>query len=162
MEVAERNPVTRYGSACTGTYLPSSDQSPPAPPLSSPPSLDVPSSLCSSWVCNITSQRYSNSKRRYITQGMKSYRSTNLELLYAKLWAVVPRSYAWTRARSPCPHLRQSGSGGWVDCPVGNPVPPMSLLEICPRDNHRDEHISLYPWYIYCLIEYPWKAPCID
>jgi hypothetical protein len=36
------------------------------------------------------------------------------------------------------------------------------VLEICPRDNHRDEHISLYPWYIYCLIEYPWKAPCID
>jgi hypothetical protein len=21
----------------------------------------------------------------------------------------------------------------------------MPLLEICPRDNHRDEHISLYP-----------------
>jgi hypothetical protein len=39
---------------------------------------------------------------------------------------------------------------------------PQDVLEICPRDNHRDEHISLYPWYIYCLIEYPWKAPCID
>ena len=47
----------------------------------------------SSWICNITSQRYSNSKRRYITQGMTSYRSTNLELLYAMLWVVVPRSY---------------------------------------------------------------------
>jgi hypothetical protein len=22
---------------------------------------------------------------------------------------------------------------------------PVHLLEICPRDNHRDEHISLYP-----------------
>jgi hypothetical protein len=29
---------------------------------------------------------------------------------------------------------------------------PMLLLEICPRDNHRDEHISLYPWYIYIYI----------
>jgi hypothetical protein len=45
MEVAERCPVRRQGSACTGTSLPSSDQPPPAPPLSSPPSLDVPSSL---------------------------------------------------------------------------------------------------------------------
>jgi hypothetical protein len=36
----------------------------------------------SSWVCNIPTQCYSNSKRRYITQGMTSYRSTNLELLY--------------------------------------------------------------------------------
>jgi hypothetical protein len=26
------------------------------------------------------------------------------------------------------------------------------LLEICPRDNHRDEHISLYPLYIYILL----------
>jgi hypothetical protein len=52
MEVAERNPVRRQGSACTRTSPPSSDQppgEPPAPPpalpLSSPPSLDVPSSL---------------------------------------------------------------------------------------------------------------------
>jgi hypothetical protein len=45
MEVAERNPVRRQGSACTGTSPPSSDQPPPALPLSSPPSLDVPSSL---------------------------------------------------------------------------------------------------------------------
>jgi hypothetical protein len=29
------------------------------------------------------------------------------------------------------------------------------FLEICPRDNHRDEHIYLYSLYIYCLIEYP-------
>jgi hypothetical protein len=70
------------------------------------------------WVCNITNQCYSNSKRRYITQGMTSYRSTNLKLLYAMLWVVVPRSYDWTRARAPCSHLRQSGSGRRVDCHV--------------------------------------------
>jgi hypothetical protein len=48
MEVVERNLVRRQGSACTGTSPPSSDQppgEPPALPLSSPPSLDVPSSL---------------------------------------------------------------------------------------------------------------------
>jgi hypothetical protein len=52
MEVAERNPVRRYGSACTGTSPPSSTDLqgeppalPPALPSSSPPSLDVPSSL---------------------------------------------------------------------------------------------------------------------
>jgi hypothetical protein len=45
MEVAEGCLVRRQGSACTGTSPPSSDQSPPAPPLSSPPSLDVPSYL---------------------------------------------------------------------------------------------------------------------
>jgi hypothetical protein len=38
-----------------------------------------------SWVCNITSQCCSNSKRRYITQVLMSYKSTNLELLYAML-----------------------------------------------------------------------------
>jgi hypothetical protein len=59
----------------------------------------------SSWVCNITSQRYSNSKRRYITQGRTSYRSTNLELLYAMLWAVVPRSYGWTRVSLLAPEI---------------------------------------------------------
>jgi hypothetical protein len=26
------------------------------------------------------------------------------------------------------------------------------LLEICSKGNHRDEHISLYPWYIYIYI----------
>jgi hypothetical protein len=44
MEVAERNPVRRQGSACTGTSPPSSDdltREPPAPPSSSPPSLLV-------------------------------------------------------------------------------------------------------------------------
>jgi hypothetical protein len=48
MEVAERNHVRRQGSACTGTSSPSSDDlpgEPPAPPSSSSPSLDVPSSL---------------------------------------------------------------------------------------------------------------------
>jgi hypothetical protein len=37
--------VQRQGSACTGTSPPSSDQPPPAPSLSSPPYLDVLSSL---------------------------------------------------------------------------------------------------------------------
>jgi hypothetical protein len=40
--------VWRQGSACIGTSLPSSADlpgKPPAPPSSSPPSLDVPSSL---------------------------------------------------------------------------------------------------------------------
>jgi hypothetical protein len=48
MEVAERSPMRRQGSACTGTSPPSSDDlpgEPPAPPSSSPPSHDVPSSL---------------------------------------------------------------------------------------------------------------------
>jgi hypothetical protein len=48
MEVVERNPVRRQGSACTGTSPPSSTDLPgafPAPPSSSPPSPDVPSSL---------------------------------------------------------------------------------------------------------------------
>jgi hypothetical protein len=48
MEVAERSPVRRQGSACTRTSLPSSDDlpgEPPAPPPSSPRYLDVPSSL---------------------------------------------------------------------------------------------------------------------
>jgi hypothetical protein len=48
MKVAERSPVRRQGSACTGTSSPSYDDlpgEPPAPPPSSPPSLDVPSSL---------------------------------------------------------------------------------------------------------------------
>jgi hypothetical protein len=55
-------------------------------PLISPrPLHHYPHLHLSSWVCNITSQRYSNSKRRYKTQGRTSYRSTNLELLYALL-----------------------------------------------------------------------------
>jgi hypothetical protein len=48
MEVEERNPVRRQGSAYTGTSPPSSADlpgGPPAPPSSSPPSPDVPSSL---------------------------------------------------------------------------------------------------------------------
>jgi hypothetical protein len=52
MEVVERNPVRRQGSACNGTSPPSSTDLPcglpalpPALPSSSPPSLDVPSSL---------------------------------------------------------------------------------------------------------------------
>jgi hypothetical protein len=28
------------------------------------------------------------------------------------------------------------------------------VLEICPRDNHSDEHISLYPWYKYILLNW--------
>jgi hypothetical protein len=46
----------------------------------------------------------------------------------------VPRSYGWTRARAPCPHLRQSESGRRVDCPVGNPVPPLSLASSDPHE----------------------------
>jgi hypothetical protein len=49
MEVVERCPVRRQGSACTGTSLPSSNDlpgaPPPAPPSFSPPSRHVPSSL---------------------------------------------------------------------------------------------------------------------
>jgi hypothetical protein len=49
MEVVERCPVRRQGSTCTGTSPPSSDDLPgalpPAPPSSSLPSRDVPSSL---------------------------------------------------------------------------------------------------------------------
>jgi hypothetical protein len=55
MEVAQRSPMRRQGSACIGTSPPSSDDlpgeppappaPPPAPPSSSPPSRDVPSSL---------------------------------------------------------------------------------------------------------------------
>jgi hypothetical protein len=47
----------------------------------------------------------------------------------------VPRSYGWTRARAPCSHLRQSGSGGRVDCPIGNAVPPMSLSSSDPHEH---------------------------
>jgi hypothetical protein len=48
MEVVERNPAWHQGSACTGTSPSSSVDLPgghPAPPSSSPPSPDVPSSL---------------------------------------------------------------------------------------------------------------------
>jgi hypothetical protein len=38
------------------------------------------------------------------------------------------------------PHLRQSGSGGRVDSPVGNPVPPMPLASFDP---HEDISIDL-------------------
>jgi hypothetical protein len=72
----------------------------------------------SSWACNISPQCYNNSKRRYITQGMTSHRSTNLELLYPMIWDVLPRSYGWACARAPCSHLRQSGSGRRVNCPL--------------------------------------------
>jgi hypothetical protein len=111
-------------------------------------------SISSSWVCNITSQCYSNSKRRYITQVRTSYRSTNLELLYVMLWAIVPRSYGWTRARAPCSHLRQSGSGGRVNFPVGNPVPPMSLAS---SDLHKHIGVDLLGariifWAIECFL----------
>jgi hypothetical protein len=47
------------------------------------------------------------------------------------------RSYGWTRARAPCSHLRQSESGGRVDCPIGNPVPPMSLASSDPHEHIR-------------------------
>jgi hypothetical protein len=47
----------------------------------------------------------------------------------------MPRSYGWTRARAPCSHLRQSGSGGRVDCPVGKPVPLMSLASSDPHEH---------------------------
>ena len=47
----------------------------------------------------------------------------------------MSRSYGWTRVHVPCSHLRQSGSGGRVDCPVGNPVPPMSLACSDPHEH---------------------------
>jgi hypothetical protein len=47
----------------------------------------------------------------------------------------VSRSCGWTRACAPCPHLRQSGSGGRVNCPIGNPVPPMSLASSDPHEH---------------------------
>jgi hypothetical protein len=47
----------------------------------------------------------------------------------------VPRSYGWTRARAPCSQLRQSGSGGRVDCPVGNQVSSMSLASSDPHEH---------------------------
>jgi hypothetical protein len=72
----------------------------------------------SSWACNISSQGYNNAKRGYITQWMMRHKSTNLEFLNAMLWVVLPRSYGWARARAPCSHLRNSGRGGWVGCPV--------------------------------------------
>jgi hypothetical protein len=117
-----------------------------------------------SWVCNIPSQCYSNSKRRYITQGMTSYKSTNLELLYAMIWAVLSRSYGWARARAPCSHLRKSRSGWRLNCPVGNPVPPISLcveiiefqcsslrfLHILPHNflkTFSNFYHNLYIWY---------------
>jgi hypothetical protein len=49
----------------------------------------------------------------------------------------VPRSYGWTRARAPCPHLIQGGSGGRVDCLVSNPVLPMSLASSDPHEHIR-------------------------
>lgn len=88
----------------------------------------------SRWACNISPECYNNSKRRHITQGMTSYRSTNLELLYLMMWAILPRSYGWARAPGPCSHLRQSGSGRWVDCPIGNPVLPMPLASSDPHE----------------------------
>jgi hypothetical protein len=71
----------------------------------------------SSWVCNISPQCYNNSKRRYITQVMMSYRSTNLELLYPRcelscriVWLgsrlcslLAPETeWKWTTSRLPC------------------------------------------------------------
>jgi hypothetical protein len=91
MEMAERNPVRCQDSACIGTSPPSSVDlpgGPPAPPSSSPPSLDVHSFLLLAGSV-IFHQYYINSKRMYITQEMTSYKNTNLELLYAMLWAVV-------------------------------------------------------------------------
>jgi hypothetical protein len=45
------------------------------------------------------------------------------------------RVYGWDRARAPCSHLRQSGSVGRVDCPIGNPVPPMPLASSDPEED---------------------------
>jgi hypothetical protein len=117
--------MRRQGSTCTETS-----------PSSSPLSPDVPSSLFLAgsviFQANvIVTQR----EGIYITQGMTSYRSTNLGLLYAMMWAVLPRSYGWARARAPCSHLRQSGSGRRVDCTIGNPVPPMSLASSDPHED---------------------------
>jgi hypothetical protein len=52
----------------------------------------------------------------------------------------VPRSYGWIRARAPCLHLRQRGSGRRVDCPVGNPVLPIYLAS---SDPHEDIEVDL-------------------
>jgi hypothetical protein len=41
----------------------------------------------------------------------------------------------WIRARAPCSHMRQSGSGGRVDCPVSNPVSPMYLASSDPHEH---------------------------
>jgi hypothetical protein len=74
--VVEQNLVWRQGSTCTGTSLPSSTDlpsEPPAPPSSSPPSHVVPSSL-------LLDGSVTFNPNVIITQGMTSYRSTNLEL----------------------------------------------------------------------------------
>jgi hypothetical protein len=105
-----------------------------------------------SWAYNISPQCYINSKRRYITQGMTSYRSTNLALMYLMMWAILPRLYGWVRARALCSHLRKSGSGWRVDCSVGNLVPPMHLAS---SDHHEDidvlnPRIVIWPMDLLC------------
>jgi hypothetical protein len=108
-------------------------------------------SLCSllsssSRTYNISPQCYNNIKIRYITQWMKRHRSTNLEFLHAMLWAVLPRSYGWARARAPCSDLRQSGSGGQVDCPVDNPILPMPLASSDPHEGISVDVLG--PWIV--------------
>jgi hypothetical protein len=72
MEVAERNPVRRQGSACIETSPPSSADL-----------LGVPSSLLLAG--SVILQANVIVTQREGTHGMTSYRSTSLELLYAKL-----------------------------------------------------------------------------
>jgi hypothetical protein len=63
----------------------------------------------------------------------------------------VPRSYGWTRARAPYSHLRQSESGGRVDCPIGNPVPPMSLTSSDPHEHIRVDLLGA--WIIFWAMD---------
>jgi hypothetical protein len=71
---------------------------------------------------------------------MTRHRSTNLESLDTMSPAVLSRSYGWSRARASYSHLRQSRSGGRVDCPVGNPIPPTPLAS---SDRHGDTSVDV-------------------
>jgi hypothetical protein len=81
------------------------------------------------------------------------HKSTNLECLYAMLSAVQARSYGCARAYAPCSHLRQSGSGGRVNCPVGNPISPMPLASSDPHEDISIDVLSpnIVIWPIYPL-----------
>jgi hypothetical protein len=140
--------VRRHGSACTGTLSTILCSSAKRAIRSASCSAIILASIScdsllssSSWACNISSQCYNKSKRRYITQGMTRYGSTNLELLYSMMRAVLPRSFGRAYARAPCSPLRQSGSGRRVDCPIGNPVPPIPLSS---SDPHEDISVDVF------------------
>jgi hypothetical protein len=44
-------------------------------------------------------------------------------------------AYGWAHARSPCSHLRQSESGGRLDCLIGNLVMSMPLASSDPHED---------------------------